>query len=49
VLKILDKDSKVRFILNDEDEEPVSIDELVLKDLNSTEKDNDGAKDEHTQ
>jgi len=32
MLRIVDKDSKTKFILRDEDEEPLSIDELVLSD-----------------
>lgn len=32
MLKIKGRDNKVKFVLRDEDEEPVSIDELILRD-----------------
>jgi hypothetical protein len=32
-LRIQDKDGKTKFVLRDEDEEPVSIDELIIKDM----------------
>lgn len=32
MLKIKDKDGKTKMVLRDEDEEPISIDELVLQE-----------------
>ncbi len=32
MLRILDKNNKTKFILSDEAEEPVSIDDLVVKE-----------------
>ena len=32
MLKIKDKAGKLKFVLYDEDDEPISIDELILKD-----------------
>ena len=32
LLKIKDKHGKVKFVLRDDDDEPISIDELILKD-----------------
>lgn len=32
MLKIKDKNGRTKFILRDEDEEPLSIDELILKE-----------------
>lgn len=32
MLKIKDKNGRTKFVLRDEDEEPVSIDELILAD-----------------
>ena len=40
MLKIKDKNNKTKFILRDEDEEPLSIDELILKDKEKKEKKN---------
>jgi hypothetical protein len=38
LLKIKDGQGKLKFVLRDEDEEPVSIDELILKDSKKKEK-----------
>jgi hypothetical protein len=35
LLKFVDKEKKVIFVLRDEDSEPVSIDELIIKDENT--------------
>lgn len=35
MLRIVDKNNKLRFTLSDEDEEPLSVDELVLNDDSS--------------
>ena len=32
MLKIVDNNNKVKYILRDEDEEPLSVDELILND-----------------
>ena len=32
MLKIKDKDGKTKFVLRDEDEEPISIDELIIRE-----------------
>lgn len=34
MLKILDKNSKVKFVLLDDADEPVKVDELVIKEAN---------------
>ena len=44
MLRIQDKTGKTRFILRDEDEEPVEVDELVLND--DTEDEEEGESDE---
>jgi len=40
MLKIKDKDGKTKLVLRDEDEEPVSIDELIIREA-VNHKDND--------
>jgi hypothetical protein len=41
MLRILDKFNKLKFVLRDEDEEPVSIDELILRDKDERKTDAD--------
>lgn len=36
MLKIVDKDGKLKFQLRDDDEEPLSVDELILNDEDSS-------------
>lgn len=45
MLKIVDKDGRTKFILKDEDEEPLSIDELILEDENKNEKGEENANE----
>ena len=33
MLKIKDKDGKTKLVLRDEDEEPISMDELILREI----------------
>ena len=37
MLKIKDKSGKLRFILSDDAEEPISVDELILEDARKAE------------
>ena len=39
MLKIKDKDGKTKFVLRDEDEEIISMDELILRELTPRSKD----------
>jgi hypothetical protein len=41
LLRIQDKSGRTKFVLRDEDEEPLSIDELVLNDQSPEEKEED--------
>lgn len=40
MLKIKDKEGKLKFVLRDEDEEPLSIDEFILEDAIKSKKKN---------
>jgi len=46
LLKIKDKDGRTKFVLRDDDDEPMSIDELVLND--KKEQENKDAKEGRT-
>lgn len=39
MLKIKDKDGKTKLVLRDEDEEPISMDELILREPKTRKKD----------
>jgi hypothetical protein len=39
LLKIVDKDGRTKYVLRDEDDEPLSIDELILRDKKEQEAD----------
>jgi len=44
LLKIKDKSGKIKYILTDSDEEPVSIDEFILSDKNNNNKEDEECK-----
>jgi len=46
MLRIKDQSGKTKYILRDEDEEPVEIEELVLNDDNEDEEGEENATDE---
>ncbi len=40
MLKILDKNKRVKYVWQDDNEEPVSIDELILREVSKPDKSN---------
>lgn len=47
MLRIKDRDQKTKFILRDEDDEPIKVDELIIKEAKKNNGEKDGEDKSH--
>lgn len=45
MLRIVDKNGHTKFILNDEDEKPLSIDEIIIQETNQSKEEEEKKKE----